>query len=271
MTNNSIYLDNLTITPIMDEAIDAMVEAMHGDYGHIRSTNEPGRKSLEYLQAAEEILAGYFGGGSTRFYYDGGVANALSLLSVAKIQKNKGRSHIVASPIEHASIVMALRMLKNEGFSVSFTSIEKGSLRVTPEMLEDEIRDDTGIVTIGMASDESGVIQPVEALSEVISGKDILFHCDARSAAGRLPVNVRQAGIDILTIASHKFGGPFAVGAAVALSGNSTIFNSSPEFSGVVNIPGIAGLIATLRVLDTGIEARARMMNHLRSEVIQGL
>lgn len=270
MDKNYIYLDNLTITPVMDKAIDTMLEAARGGYGHIRSTNEPGRKAQEFLHSAERTVADYFGGGCTRFYYDGGVANALVLLSAAKIQKKKGKSHIVASPIEHTSIVMALRMLKRDGFSISFTSLDK-THRVTPEMLSDKVRADTGIVTIGLASDESGVIQPIEDLSEVIRNKEILFHCDARSAAGRLPIDIHRYGIDILTLASHKFGGPFAVGAAVALSDNPAIFNSSPEFSGALNIPGIAGLMATLKELNTGLKPRTRMLNNLRDEVISGL
>lgn len=270
MDKNYLYLDNLTITPVMDEALDAMAEAVHEGYGHIRSTNVPGRKAQEFLHEAEETLADYFGGRSTKFYYDGGVANGRTLLSAARIQGKKGKSHIITSPLEHTSIVMALRMLKKEGFSVSTTSLDKHH-RVTPEMLKDEIRDDTGIVTIGMASDESGIIQPIDSLSEVIRDTEILFHCDARSTAGRLPINIKRSGIDILTLASHKFGGPFAVGAAVALSGNQSIFNSSPEFPGVVNIPGIAGFIAVLKALETRLEPRKRMMNHLRNEVITGL
>ncbi|MBC8428694.1 MAG: hypothetical protein H8D05_00460, partial [FCB group bacterium] len=107
MDKNYIYLDNLTITPVMDKAIDTMLEAARGGYGHIRSTNEPGRKAQEFLHSAERTVADYFGGGCTRFYYEGGVSNGLVLLFAAKVQEKKGESHIGASPIEHNSIGLA--------------------------------------------------------------------------------------------------------------------------------------------------------------------
>ena len=204
------------------------------------------------------------------FSCDGGMVNGLSIISVGRLARESGRSHIVVSPIESSSVVAALKILRNEGSAVSVMEIDDSG-RVIPESLSKAISDETGLVTCAWVNGVSGTIQPVLELAKIARSSGAWFHTDACSAAGRIEIDISQADIDLLTVCSLRIGGPPAAAAVIMSDIDPWLMSAAPEFSCMANIPGISGMVAAMDVMGTGIEPRSRIVDQLRKELLEGL
>ncbi len=256
--------------PVNEEAIKAFSLAMKNGYGHRRSSNLPGRKTQFFVEEAENMIAEFFGGARTLFYYDGGAANGLSVLSMGRQARKNNRKHIISSPVEHSSINTALKILREEGSSITILPIGNDG-RIIPESLKDAMNAETGLVTVAWSSGISGIIQPVEELAAIAHSKGALFHSDACNAAGKVEIDLSSTDIDAITVSSQKIGGPPGVAAVVITDSNPWLMSNAPEFSCMMNIPGISGMTAAIGVLNTGIVPRARIVNQLRTDLLDGL
>lgn len=252
-----------------DEAVKALNAAMEDGYGYPRSSNLPGRKAQQFIEDANALVANFFGGVRALFYYDGEVANGLSVLSMGRIARKGNRNHIVSSPVEHTSVIAALRILEGEGSRITFMEIDSNG-RIVPEALREAMTDETGLVITAWASSVSGVIQTVEEFAEIAHSNGALFHSDARDAAGRIEINLSDTEIDVITICSHKIGGPPGAGAVIMTDIDPWMMSAAPGFSGMMNIPGISGMIAAIDVIGTGIIPRTRIVNRLRKDILDG-
>ncbi len=256
--------------PVNEKAIKAFTAMIKHGYGHRRSSNMPGRKTQEFVEEAETLIAEFAGGARAMFYYDGGVANGLSILSMGRQAKERNRKHIISSPVEHSSVNTALKMLRGEGFSITILPIDNDG-RINPESLKDAMNDETGLVTIAWASSISGIIQPVEELSAIAHSNGALFHSDACNAAGKIEIDLSSTDIDAITVCSQKIGGPPGAAAVVITDSDPWLMSNAPEFSCMMNIPGISGMIAAIDIINTGIVPRARIVNQLRTDLFNGL
>ena len=258
------------MTPVNEKAIKAFTKVMKNGYGHRRSSNLPGRKTQKFVEEADTLISGFFGGARTLFYYDGGVANGLSVLSMGRQAREKNRKHIISSPVEHSSVITALRMLEGEGSSITILPINSYG-RIIPKSLKDAINDETGLVTIAWSSGISGIIQPVEELAAIAHSNGALFHSDACNAAGKVEINLSSTNINAITVCSQKIGGPPGVAVVVITDSDPWLMSNAPEFSCMMNIPGISGMTAAIDIINTGIVPRARIVNQLRTDLLNGL
>jgi cysteine desulfurase len=239
-------------------------------YGHPRSSNLPGRMAQKVLDDLRDRTAHYFGGSKALFYYDACLANGLSILSAGRLAREAGRGHIITSPVERSSVIVALKTLRSEGSTVSILEID-GNGRVIPESLSREITRETGLVTCAWVNGISGIVQPVMELSEIAHSAGAWFHTDSCDAAGRIEINLSETDIDLITICSLKLGGPAGAAAVVMSDVDPWLMNAAPEFSSMTNIPGVSGMLAAMDIMGTGIDPRTRIVNQLQKDLLKGL
>ena len=239
-------------------------------YGHPRSSNLPGRRAQKVLEDFADKTAKYFGGSHVTFHYDSDAANGLSILSAGRLAREAGREHIIASPVERASVVTALKTLRSEGSTVSILKID-GNGKVIPESLTELYTNRTGLVTCIWVNGISGVVQPVPELSRMVHSTDTWFHSDACDAAGRIEIDLSDTGINLITICSLKLGGPAGAAATIMSNIDPWVISAARKFSSMTNIAGVAGMVAALDVMGTGIEPRSRIVNKLRQEFLDGI
>ncbi len=212
-----IYFDNNATTRTDPRVVDAMLPYFSEDYGNPSSESHAfGWRAEEALELAREQLAEAVGAGSSRevFFTSGATeSNNLALQGVAEALAKRG-DHLIAQETEHPSVLEVLKALARKGRRVSLLPVD-ASGQVDPQRLRDTLSEDTVLVSLMFANNEIGTLQPMAELAQVCREREVLFHCDAAQATGKVPVDIEALGIDLLSIAAHKMYGPKGVGALV--------------------------------------------------------
>jgi cysteine desulfurase NifS len=255
-----IYLDNNATSPIADAVFLAMkpyFESMHGNPSAIHGA---GRDAREAVEGARRQMGRLLNCRPRRIIFTGGGSEAdnLALKGAALAQKHRG-NHIITSTIEHPAVLEACRSLKRAGFRVTYLPVDEYGL-VHPADLERALTDETTIVSIMMANNEVGTIQPIGDLCAIAHRVGSLFHTDAVQAVGKIPVDVTALDVDMLSLSGHKFHGPKGIGALykkkeVALE--PQIHGGKQEAgwrAGTENVPAIVGLGKAADLAVSGID-----------------
>ena len=240
-----IYLDNAASTPVHQKVIEEMIPYFGEQYGNPSSIHKFGRTANAAIQNARKRIAELIGAEAREILLTSGGTESNNTAIYGIAMRGKGR-HVITSSIEHDAILEPCRKLEREGFRVTYLPVDKYGL-VSPDDLKGQITQDTCLVTIMLANNEVGTVQPVRELAEIAHQHGIPFHTDAVQAVGKIPVNVSELGVDMLSISSHKINGPKGVGALYIRKGlevSPMMLGGGQENgmrSGTENVASIAG------------------------------
>ena len=211
-----IYLDMQATTPTDPRVLDAMLPYYTGLYGNPHSrTHAYGWETEKAVEEAREYIANLIGADSKEIIFTSGAteSNNMSIKGVARFFGKAGRKrHIITTQTEHKCVLDSCRHLQEEGFDVTYLPVQNNG-RVDMKELEEAIRPDTVLVSIMTVNNEIGVIQPVKEIGKLCRSKKVFFHTDAAQAVGKIPINVDEWNVDLMSISAHKIYGPKGIGA----------------------------------------------------------
>lgn len=268
-----IYLDYNATTPVAPEVLDAMLPWLRDQFGNPSSTHPWGRRAAQAVATARHHVADLIGAQSQEIVFTGCAteANNLALLGVAR-SLGTSRRHVVISAIEHPAVMAPAMFLREQGWDVTVVPVD-GFGRISLEALEKSLRTETALVSVMHANNEVGTVQPIREIARLTRERGIVLHTDAAQSAGKLPLNVDELGVDLLTLAGHKFYAPKGVGALYVRSGTpirSVLHGAEQEHGlrpGTENVASIVALgaaaVAAQRSLPTASAHMREMRDHL--------
>jgi len=242
----NIYLDNNATTPLHPEVLEAMLPGLQENYGNPSSIHSFGRSARVQLDEAREKVARLINAQSSEIIFTSGgtEANNLALLGVAF--KDKGKK-IITSKVEHPSVLNPCRQLEEQGVEVHYLDVD-GLGRIDMDDLESQITESTALISLQHANSETGVLQDIKRASEIARNKGVLFHTDAVQSVAKMPFDLKDYPVDLLSISAHKFYGPKGVGALYLRKGTPALFSpvcggnqEKKRRGGTENVAGIMG------------------------------
>ncbi|MBO9586370.1 MAG: cysteine desulfurase [Flavobacterium sp.] len=271
-----IYLDNNATTRVDERVVNAMLPYFTDLYANSTGTHLAGLTVKEAVENAAWQVADLIHADADEIVFTSGATEAINLAIKGLADQN--RKHIVTVQTEHKAVLETCRFMESIGFEVTYLPTGSDGL-LNLQLLEEIITDKT-LVFIGMISNnETGVIQNSSAISKILKAKNVLFMCDATQAVGKIPIDIRNLGIDLLTLSAHKFYGPKGVG-ALYISAKAKI-KLSPQIlgggqqrklrSGTLNVPGIIGLGKACEVAVNELEKDQNRVSLLRDRLEKGL
>jgi len=278
--NHLIYLDHAASTPVLQEIINEMIPYLGNLYGNPSSIHTYGIKSKIAVQIARRRVASLIGAKPNEIFFTSGGTESdnLALKGICKsIRKSQNiKNHIITSSIEHDAILETCRYLEKDGFTVTYLNVDKNGI-IDKTELKNHLTEKTALVSLMLANNEIGVIQPVKEFSETVHGFDkmIIFHSDAIQAVGKIPINVKELGLDSLSLSSHKINGPKGVGALYVrekVNFEPLIQGGGQELtirSGTENVPGIVGFGKASEISMINLKDNSQYLYSLRDYLIK--
>lgn len=286
MLSRPIYMDNHATTRVDPRVVEAMLPYFTDDYGNAGSTSHAfGWAAKEAVDAARQSLAAAVGAKPREIVFTSGAteSNNLAIRGLVERQRRPG-GHLVSVATEHKSVLDPLARLGRRGYDITLLEVEQaGSLhagRLDPQQVADALRDDTLAVSVMLANNEIGVIQPVAEIAAICKSRGVPLHCDATQAIGKVPVNVEELQVDLMSFTAHKVYGPKGVGALYVRRRNprarlqSLIDGGGQEGglrSGTLNVPLIVGFARAVELCLSEMPAEAERLRRLRQRLFEGL
>ena len=271
----TFYFDNSATTKIKPEVLKAMMPYLTEEYGNPSSLYYIGRNSKKAIEKAREQVAKLINCEKKEIYFTGGGTESdnTALKGIAYRYKEKG-NHIITTKIEHHAILESCKSLENQGFEITYLDVdEKGIINL--KELKDAITDKTILISVMFANNEIGTIEPIKEISKIAQNKDIVFHTDAVQAVGNIPIDVREFGIDMLSMSGHKIHAPKWIGALYVKKGiefEKFINGGHQEKNkraGTENLAGIVGLGKACEIAKEDMEYHIKHTNSLRDYYLE--
>ncbi len=277
--NDIVYLDNNATTKIDFRVLDAMMPYLTDEYANAASKHEFGTTVNEAVKKARRSVAELIGTEAKEIIFTAGATEAINLAikGVAESYVNKG-NHIITLQTEHRAVLDVCNYLEMRGFEIDYLPVEKDGL-LNLDVLKKALRTDTILVVVMFVNNEIGVIQPIEEITDIVHANGSLFMSDATQAVGKLPIDVKDLGIDLISLSGHKFYGPKGVGGLYVKNKvklNPLIHGGGQERgirSGTLNVPGIVGLGKACEIakndMDDDTNRIKELRDHLEEELLK--
>jgi cysteine desulfurase len=275
--SDPIYLDYNATTPVAPEVLDAMLPWLREQFGNPSSTHPCGRRAAQAVATARRQVADLIGAQPQEIVFTGCAteANNLALLGVARAL-GTSRRHLVISAIEHPAVMAPALVLREQGWDVTVLPVD-GFGRISLDALEQSLRAETALVSVMHANNEVGTVQPIREIARLTRPRGILLHTDAAQSAGKLPLNVDEFGVDLLTLAGHKFYAPKGVGALYVRGGTpirSVLHGAEQEHGlrpGTENVASIVALGAAATAAKRSLPVACKHLREMRDQLHQRL
>jgi cysteine desulfurase len=278
-----VYFDHVATTPIHPKVVEAMLPYLQEHFGNPLSLHSFGENPREAVEEARAKVADLIGAKPNEIYFtaSGSEANNMAVKGIALMNRPReknGGQHVVVSAIEHQSVLNATLTLEKLGFEVTRVPVDQHGL-LNPDEVVAAIRDDTTLVSVMHANNEIGTVEPIAEIARAVKGKakGIAFHTDAVATVGTIPVDVKELGVDLLSLAGSQFYGPKGAGALFIKRGTRLMplidggIQERGRRAGTENVPAIAGLGVAAELAKESLAERAERLISLRNRFIEHL
>ncbi len=273
MMKQRIYLDNSATTQVDELVLEAMLPCYRENFGNASSVHLFGQEARTLVEDARRSIAELLGADAREIVYTSGGTESdnTALWGLFRSGYRPG-NHIITTKIEHPAILATCKALENAGAEVTYVPVGSSG-RVDPEAVEAAVRETTLLISVMHANNETGVIQPIREISEIAQRSGVLLHTDAVQSVGKIPVNVRELDVDLLSLSAHKIHGPKGVGAlyirkgtriAPFMTGGS---HERKRRAGTENVPAIVGLGVAARLAGERLKEMQTRVSHLRDRL----
>lgn len=268
------YFDHVAANPMLPDVLEAMMPYFKEEFGNPLSVYEYGVKAKKAIEDAREKVAALINSKPAEIIFtaSGAEANNFALRGIALARQNEGK-HILVSRMEHHSILNSARFLEKSGFAVTYLPVDKKGF-VDPDTVKKAITKETTLISVIHASSETGTIEPLSEIVKVAKEKNIIVHTDAVAAAGNIPVDVKELGVDLLSMAAHQFYGPKGASALYVKEGLRIVplvyggIQESGRRAGTENVPAIVGMGKAAELAKNEMRKRIEYLRPLRDRII---
>src|SRR5215469_971394 len=269
-----VYLDNNATTPVLPEVFEAMLPYFRERFGNASSIHHQGQATRAAVEDARQSVGVLLGSNAAEIVFTSGGTESDNLAISGLVAPG---DHVITSAIEHHAVLHAIRHLEEIGCEVTVLPVDGRGL-VDPKDVKRSLRSDTKLISVMMANNETGVLQPVEEIGRMANEAEVLFHTDAVQAAGKVPIDVKRIGCDALTISGHKIHAAQGIGALYVKKGTKLqplFYGGRHERSrraGTENVPGIVGLGKAAQLAKQGVDrGEDRAISALRDRFERGI
>lgn len=272
-----IYFDHNATTPVHPAVAERMATVLMEDFGNPSSLHHFGQRSKALIDEARTAVAALIGGDPSEITFTSGGTESDNMAIRGAVESlEKSRPHLIASSIEHEAVLNTLKAMARRGFRTTLLPVGESGV-VSPDALRAALTDDTALVSVMHANNEIGTIQPVAELSQMAKARGALMHTDAVQSAGKIPVDVKALGVDLLSLSAHKFHGPKGIGAIwirrgvrlhpVATGGKQ----ERGRRAGTENVAGIVGMGVAAEIARAKMAEEGARLAALRDRLEEGI
>jgi cysteine desulfurase len=272
-----IYFDHNATTPLAPEVLAAMLPYLTEEFGNASSIHAFGQNAREAVEEARTQVAALLGARAADIMFTSGGTESNNHAILGAVAAAPGNAkHIITSAIEHVAVLDVCKALAKSGVDLTILPVDRNGL-VNPEDVRRAIRPETVLITVMIANNETGTIEPIEAIGKIAAEKGIVFHADAVQAAGKIPIDVEKLGADLLSISAHKFNGPKGVGALYIRKGTPLVpllyggHSERDRRPGTEDVAAIAGMGKAAELARTGMQEESERIRRLRDRLELGL
>ncbi len=271
-----VYLDYNATTPVAPEVVEAMLPFLNQHFGNPSSNHPLGRAAAEAIEDARMLVAAAIGADREEIFFTSGGTESNNLAIIGLMSDAPANSHLITSQIEHPAVLEPIKWLERQGHRVTYVRSNRDGV-VEPEAIKAALRSDTRLVSIMHANNETGAIQPLSDIAEVLQDREVIFHTDAAQSLGKIPVQVDELGVNLLAIAGHKCYAPKGVGALYVRFGTvvNPLLRGAPHERGLrpgtENVAGIVALGRACQLLTSRGEEAQRQIAQRRDQLAHSL
>src|SRR5262249_19662339 len=274
---NRIYLDYNATTPVEPAVLDAMLPYFSAEFGNAASIHAVGQRARAAVETARDQVAAFLGARSQEIVFTSGGTESDNHAIFGIVRSAPGATkHVITTNIEHEAVLNTCQALEKEGVAVTYLPVNREGL-LTVDQVEDALRPHTALISVMHANNELGTLQPLAEIGKLAAQRDIYFHTDAVQAAGKIPLDVKTQGVDLLSISGHKLYAPKGIGALYIRGGSrlqQLLYGGHHQRGfrpGTENVPGIVGLGKAAELARLSLESESSRVSTLRDKLESGL